>query len=102
MHYGAAGAQIATYLPVGDAATLALRGVVDLESGNVPVYDLYTGGVFFTDEMVGGSSSVRGVPDGRYSGKIKAFGNADSSAAVTAMRRLGLIEAGERAWSSPT
>ncbi|HEY4107134.1 MAG TPA: BamA/TamA family outer membrane protein [Polyangiaceae bacterium] len=75
--YGGAGARISTYLPLGGPAILALRGVADLEFGNVPVYDLYTGGVFLTDEMIGGSSSVRGVPDGRYSGLIKVFGNAE-------------------------
>ncbi|HEX3772819.1 MAG TPA: BamA/TamA family outer membrane protein [Polyangiaceae bacterium] len=75
--YGGAGARISTYVPLGGPAILALRGVADLEFGNVPVYDLYTGGVFLTDEMVGGSSSVRGVPDGRYSGLIKVFGNAE-------------------------
>ena len=66
--YGGVGAQVATYLPLGGPVTLALRGVIDLQFGNVPVYDLYTGGAFFTDEMIGGSSAVRGVPDGRYSG----------------------------------
>lgn len=75
--YGGAGARITTYVPLGGLTTLALRGVADLEFGDVPVYDLYTGGVFLTDEMVGGSSSVRGVPDGRYSGLIKVFSNAE-------------------------
>ena len=51
--------------------------MVDLEYGKVPVYDLYTGGVFSADEMVGGSSSVRGVPDGRYAGLIKAYVNVE-------------------------
>ncbi|HEY5373812.1 MAG TPA: BamA/TamA family outer membrane protein [Polyangiaceae bacterium] len=89
VRYGAVGAQLATYIPVGRAATFALRGVVDLEAGNVPVYDLYMGGPFYTDEMVGGSSSVRGVPDGRYSGKIKAFGNAELRAMLIPFHLLG-------------
>ena len=58
VRYGGAGARLAKYLPLGGPAILALRGVADLEFGNVPVYDLYTGGVFLTDEMIGGSSSV--------------------------------------------
>ena len=60
-----------------------------METGNVPVYDLYTGGVFLTDEMVGGSSSVRGVPNGRYSGKIKAFGNVELRAMLLPFHLLG-------------
>ncbi len=64
VHYAGAGLRFAEYVPLGGPAILALRGVADFEFGNVPVYDLYTGGVFFTDEMIGGSSSVRGVPDG--------------------------------------
>ncbi|HWZ91297.1 MAG TPA: BamA/TamA family outer membrane protein [Polyangiaceae bacterium] len=89
VRYGGAGARIATYLPLAGPAILALRGVVDLEFGDVPVYDLYTGGVFLTDEMVGGSSSVRGVPDGRYSGLIKVFGNAELRALLVRVHLLG-------------
>lgn len=77
VRYGGAGGQLAAYLPVGGPFVLALRTLLDLEFGQVPVYDLYTGGVFLTDEMIGGSSAVRGVPDGRYSGLIKVFGNAE-------------------------
>ncbi len=75
IRYGAFGAMIAQYIPLGGPFVFAVRGVVDAEAGNVPFYDLYTGGPFQTFEMVGGSSSVRGVPDGRYSGPLKAYGN---------------------------
>jgi hypothetical protein len=108
--YGGAGARLSTYLPLGGPAILALRGTADLEFGNVPVYDLYTGGVFLTDEMVGGSSSVRGVPDGRYSGLIKVFGNAELRAMLVRVHLFGqqfrfggnlLFDAG-RLWSDYT
>jgi hypothetical protein len=108
--YGGAGARMSTYLPLGGPAILALRGTADLEFGNVPVYDLYTGGVFLTDEMVGGSSSVRGVPDGRYSGLIKVFGNAELRAMLVRAHWFGqqfrfggnlLFDAG-RLWSDYT
>jgi hypothetical protein len=90
VRYGGAGARIAKYIPLGSGpAILALRGVADLEFGNVPVYDLYTGGVFLTDEMIGGSSAVRGVPDGRYSGLIKVFGNSELRALLLHVRLLG-------------
>jgi hypothetical protein len=108
--YGGAGARITTYVPLGGLTTLALRGTLDLEFGNVPVYDLYTGGVFLTDEMIGGSSSVRGVPDGRYSGLIKVFGNAELRSLFIRFHLVGqqfhlggnlLLDAG-RLWSDYT
>ncbi len=108
--YGGAGARVTTYVPLGAVTTLALRGTLDLEFGNVPVYDLYTGGVFLTDEMIGGSSSVRGVPDGRYSGLIKAFGNAELRSLFIRFHLAGqqfhmggnlLLDAG-RLWSDYT
>jgi hypothetical protein len=108
--YGGVGAQAASYWPLFGPVSLALRGVLDLQFGNVPVYDLYTGGAFFTDEMIGGSSAVRGVPDGRYSGLIKVYGNAEVRALLLRMRildqqfRLGgnlLFDAG-RLWSDYT
>ncbi len=89
VRYGAAGAMLATYKPLGGPFVLALRGVADLEFGGVPVYDLYTGGPFQTYEMPGGSSAIRGVPDGRYSGLIKAYGNAELRALFIRLRILG-------------
>jgi len=76
VRYGGAGLRLSTFVPLG-GAVFALRGVADLEFGHVPFYDLYTGGTFFSDEMIGGSSAVRGVPVGRYSGLIKAYVNAE-------------------------
>jgi hypothetical protein len=87
--YGAAGAMLATYKPIGGPFVLALRGVVDLEFGGVPVYDLYTGGPFQTYEMPGGSAAIRGVPDGRYSGLVKVFGNAEVRALLVRFRIAG-------------
>ncbi len=89
VHYGGAGARFAKYLPLGGPAILAVRGVVDFEFGNVPVYDLYTGGVFTADEMIGGSSSVRGVPDGRYSGLIKVYANTELRAMLVRVNLPG-------------
>jgi hypothetical protein len=87
--YGAAGAMLATYKPIGGPFVLALRGVADLEFGGVPVYDLYTGGPFQTYEMPGGSAAIRGVPDGRYSGLVKVFGNAEVRALLVRFRIAG-------------
>jgi hypothetical protein len=89
VRYGAAGAMLATYKPIGGPFILALRGVADLEFGGVPVYDLYTGGPFQTYEMPGGSAAIRGVPDGRYSGLVKVFGNAEVRALLVRFRIAG-------------
>jgi hypothetical protein len=89
VRYGAVGAQFSQYLPLGGPFVLALRVVADLQFGHVPFYDLFTGGSFLTDEMIGGSSAVRGVPVGRYSGLIKAFGNVELRAMLVRFRLLG-------------
>ncbi len=77
IHYGEAGAILASFTPLGDSLVLAARGVVDFQFGKVPFYDLYQGGVFVPDTMPGGSSGVRGVPQGRYLGPIKVVGNVE-------------------------
>ena len=88
IRYGEAGAMLATYKPVGGPFVLALRAVVDLQFGNVPAYDLYTGGPFQTYEMPGGSAAIRGVPEGRYSGLVKVLGNAELRALLVELRIL--------------
>jgi outer membrane protein assembly factor BamA len=78
VQYGAAGANFSWYVPLFHrAAIFATRLAVDLEFGNVPFYDLFTGGPFQTYDMPGGPSGIRGVPSGRYLGRIKALGNAE-------------------------
>lgn len=110
VRYGAFGAMLAMYRPLVGPFVLALRAVTDLEFGDVPVYDLYTGGPFRADEMPGGSAGIRGVPDGRYSGLIKLFGNAEVRAMLIRFHiasqkfRIGgnlLFDAG-RLWSDYT
>jgi hypothetical protein len=107
VRYGALGARFSQYVPLGGPFVFALRVVADLQFGHVPFYDLSTGGSFLTDEMVGGSSAVRGVPVGRYSGLIKTFGNVELRAMWVHFRLLGqqfqlgnnlLFDAG-RLWS---
>ncbi|MEO7110906.1 MAG: BamA/TamA family outer membrane protein [Polyangiaceae bacterium] len=88
VRYGAFGAMIAQYIPIGGPFVIAVRGVVDAEAGNVPFFDLYTGGPFGTTEMIGGAYSVRGVPDGRYSGPLKAYGNLELRAMLVDFKLL--------------
>ena len=77
VRYGQASAVFVGYVPVGGPFVFASRLAADFQFGNVPFYDLFTGGPFITIEMPGGSSGVRGVPVGRYSGLIKAVGNVE-------------------------
>jgi hypothetical protein len=77
VHYEEASAIVSWFAPMGADTVFAVRGVVDLEMGHVPFYDLATGGPFIVTEMPGGSAGVRGVPVGRYNGPIKAVANAE-------------------------
>lgn len=75
--YGGAGAVVAQYFPLGDTSLLAVRAVVDFEAGNVPFFDLYYGGPFRPLQLPGGSTGVRGVPLGLFSGLVKAVANVE-------------------------
>jgi hypothetical protein len=78
VRYGATGASFSAYVPLFHrSVVLATRLVADLEFGNVPFYDLFTGGPFQTADMPGGPQGIRGVPSGRYLGRIKALGNVE-------------------------
>jgi outer membrane protein assembly factor BamA len=78
IQYGAAGANFCWYVPLQHRLLVfATRIAVDLEFGNVPFYDLFTGGPFQTYDMPGGPTGIRGVPSGRYLGRVKALGNAE-------------------------
>jgi hypothetical protein len=78
VQYGAFGSNFSWFVPLFHRnVILAMRLVVDLEFGNVPFYDLFTGGPFQTYDMLGGPSGIRGVPSGRYLGRIKALGNVE-------------------------
>lgn len=78
VRYGAFGANFSWMMPLWNRTVVfATRLAVDLEAGNVPFYDLFTGGPFETYDIPGGPSGVRGVPSGRYLGRVKALGNAE-------------------------
>lgn len=53
---------------------LAVRGVFDLQVGDVPVYELSR---YEDTSAIGGGLGVRGVPAYRFYGKVKAFGNVE-------------------------
>lgn len=62
-----------TYVRIGnDGSALALRGVADLLFGNPPFYELAR---VDDSSALGGPNGVRGVPEERYHGMVKLFGN---------------------------
>ncbi|HEY3819217.1 MAG TPA: BamA/TamA family outer membrane protein [Polyangiaceae bacterium] len=75
--YGEGEITVAKYTPLGGPFVLAVQGAADFKFGHVPFFELFTGGVFNPDYMIGGSASIRGVPFGRYLGQIKAVGNVE-------------------------
>lgn len=77
------------FIPVTGPLVLALRGLIDMQAGNVPFYDLAFGGVFNNYELPGGPSGIRGVPIGRYRGLMKMVGNAELRALLYRFRLLG-------------
>ena len=78
VQYGEAQALIQGYRPLGPLV-LAARAVADFQFGHVPFYDLFMSGPFSQSEAVGGGSAVRGVPVGRYSGKIRCTETSSSA-----------------------
>ncbi len=75
IRYGEQSTVLIWFAPLAENIVSATRTVVDLEFGNVPYYDLFTGGPFKTQYMIGGSAGVRGVPVGRFLGRIKVLAN---------------------------
>jgi hypothetical protein len=106
--YGEASAVLAHYAPLGGPFIFASRVVASFQFGRVPFYDLAQGGVFEPQYLLGGETGVRGVPMGRYAGKVKAISNTEIRAlpfprfTVLKQRiRVGLsafVDAG-RVWS---
>jgi hypothetical protein len=75
VRYGQASASLVGYFPIRERITFASRVLLDLQFGNVPFFDLLTGGPFKMQDMPGGSAGIRGVPVGRYLGPIKMILN---------------------------
>jgi len=75
--FGEAEVTFAKYTRLAGPFVLAAQTAADFKFGHVPFFELFTGGVFNPDYMIGGSASIRGVPFGRYLGQIKAVGNVE-------------------------
>ncbi|HMG24356.1 MAG TPA: BamA/TamA family outer membrane protein [Kofleriaceae bacterium] len=65
---------------------LAVRGVFDMQIGDVPFYELAR---YEDTSAIGGGNAIRGVPAYRYYGKVKAFGNVELRTAVTGFSMFG-------------
>jgi hypothetical protein len=73
--YGVAGVVLAHYAPLPGPFVFASRFVADFQFGRVPFYDLAQGGIFEPQYLLGGETGVRGVPFGRYAGRVKLVTN---------------------------
>jgi len=75
--YGEASAVLAHFAPLGGPFIFASRFVASFQVGRVPFYDLAQGGVFEPQYLLGGENGVRGVPQGRYAGRVKMVANTE-------------------------
>lgn len=75
--YGNASLVLAHYAPLFGPLIFAQRFVASFEDGRVPFYDLQQGGTFEPQNLLGGETGIRGVPQGRYAGLIKTISNVE-------------------------
>ena len=75
--YGNTSAVLSHYAPLGGPFVFASRFVAAFDLGDVPFYDLAQGGSFEPQYLLGSESGVRGVPQGRYAGKVKVITNTE-------------------------
>jgi hypothetical protein len=75
--YGEASTVLAHFAPLWGPFIFASRFVASFQGGRVPFYDLAQGGVFEPQYLLGGETGVRGVPMGRYAGKVKMIANTE-------------------------
>jgi outer membrane protein assembly factor BamA len=68
---------LAHFAPLGGPFIFASRFVASFQVGRVPFYDLAQGGVFEPQYLLGGENGVRGVPQGRYAGRVKMVANTE-------------------------
>jgi hypothetical protein len=75
--YGNVSAVLAHFAPLPGPFLFASRFVASFEFGRVPFYDLAQGGTFEPQDLFGGESGIRGVPNGRYAGLVKIVANTE-------------------------
>lgn len=77
MRYVGGSVVLRRYVPLPGPFVFAGRVVGDVMAGSVPFYDLVQGVTFTPIDLIGGHGGLRGVPNGRYIGKIKALASAE-------------------------
>ena len=75
--YGEASAVLAHYAPLGGPFIFASRFIASFQFGRVLFYDLQQGGTFEPQWLLGGETGIRGVPSGRYAGRVKMIANTE-------------------------
>ena len=71
---------------IPDRMVLAIRGVFDMQFGDVPFYELAR---YEDTSAIGGGNAIRGVPAYRYYGRVKAFGNIELRTALARFELWG-------------
>jgi outer membrane protein assembly factor BamA len=65
------------YFPLVGPLVFATRFMADVIVGDAPFFDQIKGITFTPVTMFGGARGIRGVPDGRYAGKVKLLATAE-------------------------
>ena len=90
VRWGGLNVLLRNYHRIGEGPfVFAHRLFVDLMAGNVPFYDLSQGGAFTPIDLPGGPQGIRGIPNGRYSGLVKAVANAEMRVFWGSVRLFG-------------
>ena len=77
MRYVGGSVVLRRYAPIVGPLVLATRFVGDVIAGEAPFYDLVQGITFTPIDLIGGHGGLRGVPNGRYAGKIKMLASVE-------------------------
>jgi hypothetical protein len=89
--YGNASAVLSNYARLWPKSPFifASRFVASAAVGNVPFYDLQQAGTFEPQYLFGGETGVRGVPNGRYAGKVMIVTNLEIRTPLPRFHLLG-------------
>lgn len=87
--YGGGSVVLRRYVPLVGPLVLAGRFVGDVIVGEAAFYDLQQGVTFTPVDLIGGHGGLRGVPNGRYTGKIKMLGSVELRALLVTFGVLG-------------
>ncbi|MDB4914810.1 MAG: hypothetical protein JWM95_2454 [Gemmatimonadetes bacterium] len=92
-------ASVRQYVPIGGRVTLAERVVMQTVRGDPSIGEMFiVQSSYRDDEILGGASSIRGIPRNRYVGKGVAFANTevrwDAAQFAVRGRTMGLVVSG--------